>query len=111
MVMIVMVLHAVDDDEDYDDEYDDEYDDANDDDDDDDDGGGGDDRYDDDDDDDDLYADHESTRSVIRDGSIGAAQGILSPSTVILSSFCDCCCDTCMCCTSSTLTEHAGWCY
>jgi hypothetical protein len=93
MVMIVMVLHAVDDDEDYDDEYDD----ANDD--------------DDDDDDDDVYADHESTLSVIRDGSIGAAQGILSPSTVIFSSFCDCCCDTCMCCTSSTLTEHAGWCY
>jgi len=105
MVMIVMVLHAVDDDEDYDDEYDD----ANDDD--DDGGGGGDDPYDDDDGDDDLYVDHESTLSVIRDGSIGAAQGILSPSTVIFSSFCDCCCDTCMCCTSSTLTEHAGWCY
>ena len=105
MVMIVMVLHAVDDDEDYDDEYDDANDD---DDDDDDDGGGGDDPY---DDDDDLYADHESTLSVIRDGSIGAAQGILSPSTVKFSSSCDCCCDTCMCCTSSTLTEHAGWCY
>ena len=89
-MMIVMVLLVIDDDEDYDDEYDDDG----------------------DDDGDDVYADHESTKSVIRDGSIGAAQGILSLSTVKVSSSCDCCCVTCMmCCTSSTLTEHAGWCY
>jgi hypothetical protein len=77
MMMVMMMMIAVDDNVD-----DDGYDDANG----DDDG--------DDDDDNDVYADNESTRSVIRDGSIGAAQGILSSSTVKFPSSCDCCCDT-----------------